>query len=179
MVAAAVLILGSVGVAQAVPYTWTDEIGPLDRTITASLPYTYTHDIKDGAYGYRPGVDTISNASLSIWLYDDSFFGDLPIVGDGEETVAFRLDNGVWTSASVDSLFYSLDRFDFTVTSLVSDGLLNVTVRANRGDFGFAGSLLTVSGNRASTSVPEPGTLTLFGLGLLATGFAARRRRNR
>lgn len=173
--AAAVLLLGYAGTSQAIPFTWTDSAGNPGTHISAGSTYQYTHNITDGASGYQAGIDSITSAALSIWLYDDNFFGDIPLLGDGSETVGFRLDNGVWTATrAVDSTFWSLDQFDFAVSSLLSDGLLNVVIRANSGDFRFGGSLLTVNGDR--TSVPEPGTLGLLGLGLLAAGFAKRRR---
>ena len=36
----------------------------------------------------------------------------------------------------------------------------------------------TTGGSGGSTAVPEPGTLALFGLGVLGLGFARRRRRS-
>ena len=174
----AALFVGSVGTAQAIPTTWTDDAGITGTYLATGDVYTYQHNIKDGAYGYRPGVDTIWNASLTISLYD-TLFGDLPVLGDEQETVGFSFDNGAWSAWNVvDSALLSVDNFDFTVTSLLTDGLLNVSVRAGRGDFYFVNSHLTVSGDR-STSVPEPATLSMFGLGVLAMGLAARRRRAR
>lgn len=168
------MMLGYSGTSLAVPISWNDEAGDPRTRIAVGQSYQYQHNITDGPNGFRPGLDSIGSASLSIWLRDDSFFGDIPLLGDGEEAVGFRFDNGSWSSSrSVDSTFWSLDQFDFTVSSLLSDGLLNVIIRANRGDFLFGGSLLTVNGER--TSVPEPGTLGLLGLGLLAAGFAKRR----
>lgn len=176
LAALAALMLGYAGTSLAVPFTWTDEAGNPGTRIAVGDSYQYQHNITDGVDGFRAGIDSIGSASLSIWLLDDSFFGDIPLLGDAEETVGFRFDNGAWTSSrSVDSAFWSLDQFDFTVSSLLSDGLLNVIIWANSGDFLFGGSVLSVSGER--TSVPEPGTLGLLGLGLLATGFAKRRRR--
>jgi hypothetical protein len=163
------------GTSWAVPVTWTDMVGPLDRLITPDNPYEYQHTILKS--GYAPGTDTIYTASMYIWLYDDAIFGDIPWIGDAEETVGFRLDNGVWQAYDVDSYFYSLDNFDFTVTSLVTDGLLNVKIKSYRGDFGFAGSLLLANGE--STAVPEPSTLALFGFGLLGVGLATRLGRRR
>src|SRR5262249_36436862 len=149
----AVLVASSVGTAQAVPMTWTDDAGSTGYHVSAGETYSYTHDIKDGLNGYRPGVDTISNPSLSISLYDN-FFCDLPLLGDEEETVGFRLDdNGSWSSwSNVESSLLSTDDFDFTVTSLLTDGLLNVWIRAGSGDFYFVNSHLTVNGDRSTTT---------------------------
>jgi hypothetical protein len=80
---------------------------------------------------------------------------------------------GGWTPSGNVEL---LSDFWFDVTSLLDDGLLSVVVKAASGDFRFATSILTARGD-SSTSVPEPATLTLFGFGLLAAGFAARRKR--
>ena len=67
-------------------------------------------------------------------------------------------------------------------TQLSLTGLYSVTIRSLLGDFYVGGSSLTVRGEELgatgpvrnpSTSVPEPGTLSLFGLGLLGLGFGA------
>src|SRR5690606_15043600 len=98
-------------------------------------------------------------------------------IGDKEETVGFKFDDGGWKYDEVDGLPlpFLTQRFDFTVTSLLTDGLLSVTIKAFQGAFLFGGSRLEVRGD-STASVPEPGTLGLFGLSMLAMGFAARRR---
>jgi PEP-CTERM motif-containing protein len=178
----AALALGSMGTAHAIPAYWDDWAGKEGTYIDAEHSYSYTHDIRDASSGsYRPGIDSISSATLTIWLYDDAFFGDLPLLGDGQETVGFKLDGGSWSSSSPvngNAIPFFWDDFDFIVTSLVSDGMLNVKIRSNRGDFQFGASHLEAWGNKSGgRSVPEPATLSLFGLGLLGLGFAARRRK--
>lgn len=177
------LTLGAFGFANATPVGWTDYAGTPGTHVSQGESYYYWHNILDD--GYKPGVDSITSASLSIWLADDDLLGDLQLpkwlgggwLGDKEETVGFKFDNGSWHSDEVDGipLPFLAERFDFTVTSLLTDGLLKVTIKAFQGDFLFGGSRLDVYGDRAS--VPEPGTLGLFGLSMLAMGFAARRRR--
>jgi len=175
----AALALGYMGTANAIPAYWDDWAGKEGTYIDTEHSYSYTHDITDWGSGhYRPGIDSISSASLSIWLYDDAFFGDIPLLGDGQETVGFRFDGGAWSSSqNVNGIPLLWQDFDFIVTSLVSDGLLNVKIRSTRGDFQFGASHLEAWGNKGGRSVPEPATLSLFGLGLLGLGFAARRRK--
>lgn len=168
------LLAGSIGTAQAIPQTWIDIEGDFGTYVGGT--YSYTHDITDGWNGFRPGIDTLSGATLAIVLFDDQglFGSDSPwLLGDKQETVKFSFDGGSWTPSSNVGL---LSDFWFDVTSLLDDGLLSVVVKAATGDFRFAASILTAHGD-SSTSVPEPATLTLFGFGLLAAGFAARRKR--
>lgn len=168
------LLAGSVGTAQAIPQTWVDIDGDVGAYIGGQ--YTYTHDITDGWNGFRPGIDTLSSATLSIWLFDDQgILGSDSkwLLGDKQESVKFNLDGSGWTASGNVGL---LSDFWFDVTSLLDDGLLTVVVKAVSGDFRFGASILTARGDTA-TNVPEPTTLTLFGFGLLALGFAARRKR--
>ena len=125
----AALAMGFMGTAQAIPYTWTDSAGDFGTLIDQDHSYTYTHNIKDpSSGGYRPGIDTITSASLTIKLFDDAFFGDanvdLGLLLDPQETVGFRFDGGSWTGAhAVDGNLFNWDEFDFIVTSLLNDGL--------------------------------------------------------
>jgi hypothetical protein len=147
------------GNAYAVPFVWFDDYDPADITVSSQLDFT--HDIRDGAFGFRPGIDSIGSASLNVVLADDALFGDLPILGDGQEFVSFNFDGSGWTTPQSVGL---LDVFDFQFDTLLMDGVLGISIRATQGDFKFGKSILVVTGNRAAA--PEPASLALFGLGL-------------
>jgi hypothetical protein len=160
------------GNAYAVPFTWFDDFNP-GSDIRVGPQLDFTHDIRDGVNGFRAGIDTITGATLSIVLGDDALFGDLPILGDGQESASFSFDGTAWTSPENVGL---LDVFDFQFDTLLMDGVLGVSIRATRGDFDFRLSSLAVRGDRAA--VPEPVSLALFGVGMLGLlAFAGRKAR--
>lgn len=172
---AAALLLGSYA-ANAVPWYWEDWHSDLVK-VESGNAYDYSHDITDGANGFRPGQDHVDHGRLSILLFDDAIGGDLPwfLLGDGQETAGFRFDGGAW-QVVYNPEVNSLTVFDFVVTSLLQDGHLDVRISANNGDFMFGISRLEAWGDR-DTRVPEPAMLSLFGFGLVGLGFLARRRR--
>jgi hypothetical protein len=174
------LIAGSVGVAQATPAVWSDLHDPSDVLINKGEKIHFQHELD----GYRPGVDTIYAASLTVWLYDDNLLGD-SVFGDSHEKVKFDFDGAGWTTPTevngiganlgwLDDFFEQTLSFN-SLVALLSDGLLDVTVKGHSGDFRFDKSLLVAYGNRAT--VPEPATLALLGAGLLAMALIQRRRR--
>ncbi len=171
----------SAGIANAayVPATWTDsEAGGI--YIGAHGSYTYTHDITTA--GFNAATDLVSGFSLSINLYDDAHdswldqfelaFVDLP-------------SDGLLDALLHDGLVFSFGNNAFQgwswggLAQLNSFGTLTVTIESWAGDFLFGGSNLTAYGlaQTGSTSVPEPATLGLMGLGLLGVAFGARRRK--
>jgi hypothetical protein len=180
------LMACSIGAAQAYPALWADEYDPSDVLVErGSAPITFTHTLTDGAFGYRPGVDTIYGASLTVWLYDDNVFGDNKWLGDANESVKFNFDGTGWTAGTevngiganlgwLDDFFEQTLNFN-SLTALLSDGLLNVALKSSAGDFRFDKSLLVAYGDRAK--VPEPATVALLGAGLLGVALVQRRRR--
>jgi hypothetical protein len=167
-VASLAVLGGSLGgVANAGPMTWTDyhNFTP-DRLVTILSPVVYTHNIADS--GFVPGVSQVNSYSLSFNLYDDKDKrGEREIAlfsqpGELFSDIFFNLsgnEGGGWSFAGIWQLEHT--------------GRLTVAISSLLGDFYLGSSTLTVKG---SHSVPEPGTLALFGASLLGFGLIRRKR---
>ena len=137
---------------------------------------TYTHLVSPP---FTVGVDTLTSAVLTLWLYDNADNG----VGAGDKLI-FKLD-GVDPLAGGDvgipdssTFLAQFDHDQIVVTASVTDnGMLQVFLDARAGVFFFGRSELRILGETGQTVVaPEPATLALFGL---AAGASAIRRKRR
>ena len=150
----------------AIPMTWVDtyDFTP-DRLIQTFETVVYSHDITNE--GFVVGVDDATSYALSFNLYDDRD-QDLEIAlfsqpGSLIDSSFFNLtgaESGGWTIAGL----WQLD----------TSGHLTVAISSLLGDFYLGDSTLTVQGFKRS--VPEPGTLALFGAALLGFGLIRRKR---
>ncbi len=169
--AAALLLSALAGTANAsyIEYSWSHLYDP-NPDLRVPPQRTYTHDLTQGADGFRPLTDLITEYTLSVHLYDDRYDG------------WFNLFDELAIIDTPDGTYYTFDigGLEFGGWSLLGwlqlnlTGTYTVTIESLYGDFMFAGSRLDASGYRA---VPEPGTLALLALGLIGMGVALSRRR--
>ena len=192
LLAGAALLMAA-GSSWAIPYTWKDTINfDHDRYVGRSDPMSYTHDLTDNKHNaFIPSQDVISDYKLKIRLYDDKGRFDY-----GE--IAFVNQPGLNTAGLYD-FSYTNNRFGWTFAGLMelnSHGKLDVTVQSLHGDFYLDYSKLTAHGRdtdngrdednesetndgRDTAPVPEPGTMALFGFGVLGLAVYGKRRMNR
>lgn len=151
---------------------------PSTTTVAVGSPFVFMHDLTDNLPPYVVGFDAITSALLSIRLQDTGG------ANNGAETFTFRLNfdgSLLFTGSDIpngNTDFPGLAVTSAPLAALSSTGKLALTIAAQSGDFRFVSSTLTanvVDGVAPPTSVPEPFSVALLGIGL--AGVAASRRK--
>jgi len=131
--------------------------------------------LADPSNAFNPGEDIIDSAFLTL---DFSLGNGTPI-----KTANIALDFG-----SQIQLAYSIADETLTLATAIgklnADGTLKLEIERTAGTFTLTSSTLTATGtdntlaviSAAPTSVPEPGSLALFGMGMISLAFIGRRR---
>jgi hypothetical protein len=144
--AAAIVAAGLCGTANAGAMTWTDTVSLTPAPLLTAFTPDSLLSYTHYLEDFNTATDSVDSFTLTFQLYDD---------GDWAYEQAFA--GTLFGEAQIESL-----------------GSLTVAVAALWGDFYVGGSTLTVNGQRKS--VPEPGTLALFGAALLGFGLMRRKR---
>lgn len=109
--------------------------------------------------GYVSGME-INDFTLTIRVSDDSNKWY-----DGNEHILLTAgteSNGTWSVGDLSVGWSMLGEFD-----IEDDGTLNFLVTSGWGDFYLNSAKIVAAGDDGTTSVPEPATMMLLGLGLL------------
>ena len=142
-----------------------DAVNPTDTLITSgSIPslcpagftcttsaLSFIQDISND--GYRPGVDTLLSATVTIHLTDSSGNENYTFTLDGSQQF-ISISNVPGGSGSTLPVILTLP----SLADLAADGTINVKVESTSGDFFFADSTLTA---RILRPVPGPPSIVL------------------
>lgn len=122
---------------------------------------TWDHNLNDNGFT----LGSAESATIAIEFWDDSrSFWDLEMATIIVGTIDF-LDGELFYMPTKD---WSSSLGINSIAQLNTAGILSVSVWSLWGDFHIGDSVLSVT--TAVASVPEPGSLILFGLGLLGLG---------
>lgn len=175
LLAATLLATASLGANAAVI---TDIVDPTPNiAVTTSKGYTFTHNLLDN--GFVAGFDTAVSALLSITLTDPNKGNERLyfVIGSGlQQVFTVNGNNNVNNGGSVT---YNVNLINHVIADL-QDGLLSITLGASRGEYAFAKSELALTYTPGVVTppprpIPEPFSVALMGLGLMALRFGRRR----
>lgn len=169
--------------------------GPIFGWSTASggvwLPGTYFNSVPDGSLiGYTnapsPLSQTLGNSVLANSVYTLSVFvGDRTDGGSGNYTLSLdTILGGVTTTlcsftgnaSSIGSGMFHVEGCNYVSLSSVPSGVLYLQFSANTGQLDVDNVSLTV---QSATSVPEPSSILLLGIGMLFVFFTLMVRKKR
>lgn len=165
----AVFVFGLATTASALIYTNTQNP---DLWLTGTGNYSWSHPVTTD---FQIPYDTLNSATLTIgaWSVNDS--NDRVYV---EGTYAGDLRNGVWYLLGYSSTVLDIGS---VFTTWTSGEPLNVSLAYNEGRWGslyLSSSTLRMDYTNDTSSVPEPGTMLLMGLGLVGVGVIRRKMKN-
>ena len=166
------LIMGAASAAHAIPYTDTYDAGHtymhgsiLEDLLGTNTTVSWVFNIADE--GFNPATQDVTAASVTLNLADDSGndFWEIAHLNVGTNSYYWEVETGNATFG-INSLL-----------SLGNTGMISTSLSALLGDFYFNSATLTADATspNSPSPVPEPGTLLLFGLGLVGLCFFARR----
>ena len=130
-------------------------IKPADNETLTSLTFTPVDNTAFNAFSFRGQLDITAFGTVFLhWVASDGLFGNLVFNGLGADADFARMG------------IYSIDGETLESVTLIASGN------------GFR-SVQQVELNEAATSVPEPGSFALFGMGMVGLGGMVWRKRTK